>query len=114
MNNKEKALIYPYDREFSTIIRHQSMCDYEIVEVVAPNGWGLSEKDASYADGGQALNIIVNNNFESTLNNCDTLILSNSALKLDFKESIYPKVVQAAGKNKKLFLQQNLILKKLK
>ncbi|NFL55795.1 TIGR04066 family peptide maturation system protein [Clostridium botulinum] len=113
MNNKEKALIYPYDREFSTIIRHQSMCDYEIVGVVAPNGWGLSEKDASYVDGGQALNIIVNNNFESMLNNCDTLILSNSALKLDFKKSIYPKVVQAAEKNKKIISTAKFDIKEI-
>ncbi len=115
MKNKEKVMIYPYDREFSSILRHQQlMRDYEVAGAVAPNGWGITGKDASYVDGGETLNIIVNNNFENMINNCDALILSNSALKLNFKESIYPKIVQAAKKNKKIISTTKFDKKKLK
>lgn len=103
MNNKEKAMIYPYDREFASILRHENlMIDYKVIGVVSPNGWGLTGKDASYVDGGEKLNITIDNNFDSMLDKCDVLILSNAALKLDFNESIYPKVKQAIEKNKKI------------
>lgn len=103
MKSKEKAMVYPYDREFASVLRHQNLiCDYEITAAITPNGWGLNGKDASCVDGGQPLDIIVDNDFKNLIGKCDALILSNSVLKLDFKESVYPKIMYAVEHGKRI------------
>ncbi|MDF2989338.1 MAG: hypothetical protein K0R50_4848 [Eubacterium sp.] len=102
MNEKKKLLIYPYDIEFSPVLRHPEMLsEYDIAALVAPNGWGFTGKDASVADGGEKLNININNDFEGLLPLCDTVLFTEAERVLDFHKSILPKVEKAAeqGKN---------------
>ncbi len=102
MDVKKKLLVYPYDVEFSPVLRHPSMLSgYDIVALVSPNGWGFTGKDASAADGGEKLNISINNDFDGLLPLCDTVLFTETERTLDFQKFILPKVVKAAelGKN---------------
>lgn len=70
-------MIYPFDCEFSALLRHKSILkDYKISSLVAPNGWGTNEKDAGCEDGGPSIGIIVTNNFNKSMGDCDTILFT--------------------------------------
>jgi peptide maturation system protein (TIGR04066 family) len=102
MYEMEKVLVYPYDIEFSPILRHSKLLSmYNIVALASPNGWGFNGKDAAFVDGGDKLNININNDFEGLLPLCDAVLFTEAERPLDFDKSILPKVIKAAeqGKN---------------
>ncbi|APF27497.1 hypothetical protein NPD7_697 [Clostridium sporogenes] len=102
-NNKEKAMIYPFDSEFAPIIRHRNLLkDYEITKLVSVNGWALVSEDSSVADGSKTTEIEVTADFSKALSSCDTVIISDSYMKADFKKIIYPKIVEAIQNNKNI------------
>ncbi|EMS71616.1 TIGR04066 family peptide maturation system protein [Ruminiclostridium cellobioparum] len=107
--NEKRTLVYPYDVEFTPILRHPEMLpDYNIVALVSPQSWGFNGRDASAADGGDKLGINVSNDFEGLLPCCDTVMFSESDHKLDFEGNILPKVVIAAEQGKDLAFLSDL------
>ncbi|SHK27148.1 peptide maturation system protein, TIGR04066 family [Clostridium cavendishii DSM 21758] len=106
---KEKVMVYPFDLEFSPVIRHENFLDsFEIVELVSPKGWGLVGKDASFADGGDLLEMIVKDDFMKGLEKCDTVIFSDSEYYEDMENDIYLKMQQAAQSKKNIVSFLNL------
>lgn len=106
---KEKAIIYPFDIYSAPIVRHkQSLTNYEIVGVVSPNGWGITGKDAGIVDGGTFMGISVCSNFEDMLDNCDTVIFTESANWIDFDKNLYPKIVSTIKAKKNIVLSFKL------
>lgn len=64
----KKAVIILYNNEVSEIIRYRQMiCNYEIVQVVSPSGWGLSQKDAGSVDGGKPTEYIVRDDIDYSM-----------------------------------------------
>ncbi|SHJ38143.1 peptide maturation system protein, TIGR04066 family [Clostridium cavendishii DSM 21758] len=118
MKIKNKIVIYPYDIQSTPLLRYRHLLnDYEIIGVVSPKGWGLNNKDASSADGGPNIGIIVNDKLENLFDKCDTVIFIESENKLDFNKVIYPKILKSidAGKNIICNLElENDILSKIK
>lgn len=115
MNEREKVIIYPFDIEFCPIVRHKEFLGkYDIVSVVSPNGWGLTDEDVGHIDGGKLVGIKVSNNFEQEIKLCDTVIISDSYNKIDFDKIIYPKIVKAAESGKNVVCTINLDDKNLK
>lgn len=80
MNIREKVLVYPYNEWFTPFLRHREMLEnYDFSGLVSPNGWGFSGKDASLADGGDNIGIIVHSDFNGMLDLCDTVLFTKSS-----------------------------------
>ncbi len=42
----KKLIIYPFEKEISDIARYREILEeYKLVNIVAPKGWGLEEKN---------------------------------------------------------------------
>ncbi|MDQ0089910.1 peptide maturation system protein (TIGR04066 family) [Paenibacillus anaericanus] len=103
MSKQEKLIIYPYDIQSTPIVRHPVFNHgYDILGLISPNGWGLCGKDAGIADYGGQLGINVSNDFNHLLDGCDTVLFSESHLKLDFDQMIKPKIDKAIEKRKNI------------
>ncbi|WP_313562015.1 TIGR04066 family peptide maturation system protein [Ruminiclostridium cellobioparum] len=99
---KERAIVYPYDVEFSPILRNADILEkYNITGVVSPSGWGLGGKDAGSIDSNRTTGIYISDNFDEQLDKCETVIFTQPYHYIDFTKSIYPKINKAieAGKN---------------
>ena len=110
----EKIVVYPYDVQFSPILRHRSLLKgMEIVSLVSPKGWGMNGQDASRADGGINTGITINTDFRKALSSCDTVLFTDSQRKLDINDIIYPKIKEAIGAGKNIIctlpLQEKLL-----
>lgn len=93
----EKVLLYPYDRESEPIIKHNDLLkDLEIVSVVSPNGWGLSNEQFENTE------LRVSSDFDTELEKCTVLWIVDSNRGLSFDKSIYPKIKKALSENKKI------------
>ncbi len=102
MDKKEKLLIYPYDEEFTPLLRNRSLQNHFIIKgLAAPNGWGLTSKDAGSIDGGDPINMRISNDFEGILPHCDTVWFVDSYRTLDTRGIVFPRIFSAieAGKN---------------
>ncbi len=107
--NEKRTLVYPYDVEFTPILRHPEMLPgYNIVALVSPQSWGFNGSDAAAADGGDKLNISISSDFEGLMPACDTVMFSESDRKLDFEGDILPKVVTAAEQGKDIVFLADL------
>ena len=103
MFKNKKVLVYPYDSEFSPILRNKDMFSgYDVIGLVSPGGWGMSGKDAGIADDGDKLNLIVSNDFDDMLPLCDSVFFSEAVLPLDFDRYILPKVIKGAEQGKEI------------
>lgn len=101
MYAKKRILVYPFDIEFSPVLRHSEMMpEYSIEALVSPAGWGMNGKDAAIADGGDRLNININADFDGLLPMCDTVLFTEAEHHLDFEKFILPKVIKAAEQGK--------------
>ncbi len=100
---KEKLLIYPYDGEFSPILRHKNLIEnYNVVRLESPRGWGLTGRDGGEADGGGYLGITVTSDFEKSLDLCDAILFSESRNQVDFDKFIMPKVISSIKRGKNI------------
>lgn len=107
--NKKKLLIYPFGEQASPIIRHMNLIpEYELVAVVSPPGWGLTGEDVGLADNSGATGLIVNDNFDTSINLCDTVLFIDSIKFLDFKKHIYPKICSAINKRKSIIVAMRI------
>lgn len=103
MRNKEKLLIYPFDIQSGPIIRHLGlMNDYELLDVVSPNGWGFVGKDAGRVDGGNDAYINVQGNFNELVDSADAVLFMETYNKLDVQKLVYPKMQIAADRGKNI------------
>jgi len=103
MGNNERLLIYPYNLQFSPVLRHKSLLkEYEITCLVSPNGWGLTGKDAGIADHGPDIGIIVSSDFVNSLDLCDTVMFSDSYFPFDFQKYVLSKIKLAIRAKKNI------------
>jgi len=103
MVTNEKLLIYPYNLQFSPMLRHESLLNgYEISCLVSPNGWGFTGKDAGIADQGPDIGIFVSSDFEKSLDLCDTVMFIESYFPLDFEKIIFSKIKMAIKSRKNI------------
>ncbi|MBU3107437.1 TIGR04066 family peptide maturation system protein [Clostridium gasigenes] len=103
MKNKYKTMIYPFDVESVPLIRHNKLINnHNFLHVIAPNGWGISGKDAGCVDDGQPIGINVENDFDKGLENCDTVFFNESSREIDLERFIYPKIIKAAENSKNI------------
>ncbi len=114
MVTNERLLIYPYNVQFSPILRHKDLLKgYQISCLVSPNGWGFTGKDASIADHGPDIGMTVSSDFENSLSLCDTVVFIDSYFPLDFKKSIFNKIKMAIKFKKNIMcffqLESNII-----
>lgn len=97
MKNEYKTIIYPFDVEAVPLMRHSNLINnLNFTHVISPNGWGFTGMDASCADNGKPIGIIVDSDFDTALENCDTVFFSDFSKKLDLHTYIYPKIIKAA------------------
>lgn len=100
---KDKVLIYPYDSNFTPILRSDSLFErFGEIYLCSLNGSGLCGKDASFADGGELINIIVKKNFDELLSDVDTVIFTETDSYLDLERSLYPKIDKAINAQKRI------------
>jgi peptide maturation system protein (TIGR04066 family) len=100
---KSKTIVYPFDMEFSPLLRHPGLLpDLDFNAVVSPAGWGLAGHDAAAADGGPRTGIKVTSDFESALEGCDTVLFSTCEHGLDAGRFLHPKMILAARAGKRI------------
>lgn len=106
MSSKQKAIIYPYNEEFASVVRHRDLInEYVIVGLVSPKGLMLDGKDASEVDKRPNMKITVSSDFVGCLDKCDTVIISDYKLEYDngYKEVLYDNI------NKAIDMKKNII-----
>ncbi len=109
MEKNERLLIYPYDMEFTPVLRHRSLLtEYDISCLVSPNGWGFTGKDAGIADRGPDIGITVSSDFEKALDLCDTVMIVESHLPFDFEKYIFKKIISAVKSKKNIICSLSL------
>lgn len=109
MEKNERLLIYPYDMEFTPVLRHKSLLtEYDISCLVSPNGWGFTGKDAGIADRGPDIGITVSSDFEKALDLCDTVMIVESHLPFDFEKYIFKKIISAVKSKKNIICSLSL------
>lgn len=109
MGKNERLLIYPYNMEFTPVLRHRSLLSgYEISSLVSPNGWGFTGKDAGIADRGPNIGILVSSNFEKSLDLCDTVMIVESHLPFNFEKYIFNKIKLAIKSKKNIICSLKL------
>ena len=92
----ERLIVYPFDNEFSPVLRHMNLLEnYKVTALISPRGWGLGSKDACLVDGGNPTGLEVSTDFESNLEHCDTVLISDYRKLLDFNKSVFPKIIMA-------------------
>ena len=95
------GLVYPYNRQFTPFLRYDCLKqDFDEFRLVSPAGWGMTDKDASRADDGNYLGVMVTSDFQRELEYCDTVIFCDYSLPLDFKNHIYTKILQSIHEKK--------------
>lgn len=100
---RNRVMVYPYDKEFLSLLRHSNKINqFEITNIVSPFGWGFNGKDAGVIDYGEPLGIIVKDNFDLALNECDTVIFNKPLLELNYEKFIKSKISTAIEKNKNI------------
>lgn len=114
--HKKRALIYPYDCESTCLIRFNHLNKiFDIVGIVSPRGWGLTDKDAGIADGGDMIGLRVENGFEVyDDNDYDAIALVDSCRELDFENIIYPKLESLIAKGKDIICLKEVDASQLK
>ncbi|WP_310552013.1 TIGR04066 family peptide maturation system protein [Paenibacillus glufosinatiresistens] len=101
--NKDRVLVFPYDLQFTPLLRQKSFVDrYASIRLCSLPGWGLCERDAGYADGGEPLNLEVEQDFEGVLGEVDAVIFADADNRYHFEEMIYPKILAAIAAKKKI------------
>lgn len=109
MKHKKRLCVYPYDVEFSPILRHKELLsDYEIAALVSPKGWGLIGKDAATSDGGPLFDYIVSTDFQESLMLCDTVLFVEACYPIDLKSFLYPKIKSAIESKKNIICMLKL------
>lgn len=102
MHDKKDVLIFPYDLNFAPLLRWRDFKDmYNKIYLSSVIGWGLCGNDASYADGGPEIKILIQDKFEEYLEKCDLVIFVEPDNYINYEQSLYPKIYNAinAGKD---------------
>lgn len=101
------TVVFPFDSEFSPIIRHEALLNnIHINAVVSPKGWGLCQKDALFADEGPIIGVTVTDRLE--LSDFDSLLLVESENKLDFDKGILSRIQYFAENGKAILSTRSL------
>lgn len=104
MDNKIRMLAYPFTEKNIPIIDYirKYSDEFEISELIALNGTGVVGKDASCLDNRYNMGIIVKNQLEENLGNCDAvLILSGEENDDDLWHRHVPEAIQLTLNEKK-------------
>ncbi|MCI9078197.1 MAG: TIGR04066 family peptide maturation system protein [Lachnospiraceae bacterium] len=84
-----KAVIYPYDFEFISTLKYRDMLkDIEIVYLLSPMGFGNSGRDGYYLQDEKSGYIIKSELADDEYANIDTLLITESILKLPITDRI--------------------------
>lgn len=103
MQNKKDVLIYPYDSNFTPLLRWRGFTDaYNKIYLSSLSGWGLCGNDASYADGGSKINILVQDKFSEHLECIDLVIFIDPENYIDYEKSLFPKIYDAINARKEI------------
>jgi peptide maturation system protein (TIGR04066 family) len=108
-NGKEKLMVYPYGREFAPVIRNRCLFEkFEVISLTAPPGWGMEGRDASIADKGMDMNIVVHSDFDKAMGECDTILVADCSLEGNFREGVYKNILKAIEYGKNIICTMNL------
>lgn len=98
-----KTLIYPFDRQFLPLIRHQAYpSELEIEYCVAPNGWGFSNKDIGIFDLGEPVGKRATSDFDGSLEQCEAVIICKWD-KFLRRDIVYDKLIKSANAGKHIY-----------
>lgn len=94
---EEKVLIYPYSREYESMVIHQNLAkNYQIVSAVSPPGWGY---DGDIIET-KKIKIIVSSNIPDELEKCTTVwIVKDGIVHVD--EKIVEEMIKLSRKKGK-------------
>lgn len=104
----KKLIIYPFEKEISDIARYREILEeYKLVNIVAPKGWGLGGKESSKLDGGEKTGMIISEQFEKALEECDTVFFNDTKSQALFYTYL-DKIRVAYERNKEILMTKAL------
>lgn len=99
-----RTLVYPFDRQFLPVLRHQFYPDeLEFTDLIAPSGWGYTNREAGAIDFGPSVGLLVKNNFHEALENVEAVFFTKSDHRLDKTQFILPKIKDSALARKDIY-----------
>ncbi len=102
-DGKKRLAIFPYNKQAAPLVRHGKMIrKYGISALASLKGWGLSGKDAGFADNGPDTGIVVKPDIVDVLEECDALFIPDYDQNTDFDRFVYPKVLAAIDAGKEI------------
>ena len=101
----EKLLVFPYDYGFAPVVRHvEWRSRFSIFLLASFKGSGLCGHDGGIADEAGDLGIVVESDFDSCLQKCDSVLFLEPNLPLSFKDDIQPLIERATANKKNIYL----------
>ncbi|WP_430735303.1 TIGR04066 family peptide maturation system protein [Halodesulfovibrio aestuarii] len=99
----QKTLVYPFDRQFLPILRYaDKVKQFDFTALVSLSGWGVCGLDAGVADKGSPLGMIVTNDFEKALEQCETVLFTQSDNHVSKDECLIPRMHLAIERKKNI------------
>lgn len=107
-----KLAIYPFNLEFSPVLRHRKLLErFFIHRLLSPKGWGYCDKDAGICDGGGEIGITVGGDFDSAIDECDSVMFIDSNFRIDFEKNVFTKILKAVNSHKNIEIAAKLDIK---
>lgn len=102
----KRLLVYPFNRDFLPILRVSELMEkYEITELVAPGGFGLTGKAFVCNDR----EYIVSDDFSGALSRCDGVIIASWWQNIDLDEILIRKIEEALDKGKEVIFPETVL-----
>lgn len=100
----KKAAVYPYNPEFTAVVRYLEKLNpmFQIVRLVVPYGFRCDGKDAGILYNKPEMGITVTENIEEALNTCDCLIVADGSYSDRFSKIIIKNIESAIEKGKEV------------
>lgn len=97
MENKKKAVVYPFTREFLPYVSylHSSHPDFTITSLVSPKGYFMDGKDAGHFDNRGAIGIPVTEDIDSALRDTQALVIPDSPVCSRMRTTILNQIKSA-------------------
>ena len=82
---KKKLAVFPYNNEVSSLWKYSDLLwEFEIKNLIAPKGWGLTGENVKWNSNGQAINLSIQDNLSANeYGQIDTIWITEEINKMD-------------------------------
>ncbi|MDR2656015.1 MAG: TIGR04066 family peptide maturation system protein [Oscillospiraceae bacterium] len=100
-------MIFPFAAEHAAIVRYANLSAYSVRGAISPKAWGLCGQDAGFCDNGNITGVIISDDFNKALNQCDTVFMDFISEKIT-PGVYFDRINESLSQNKTIIITQNL------